>query len=79
LQINLAVPLQLQGVLIRGAQWMAPLVRAIGEEVGVRTAIVPDLQLAAASLWRVKLDAELLSIGNGESKGPRRTSRRSGV
>ncbi len=60
------------------AERVTPLVRAIGEEVGVRTAIVPHLQLAA-SLWTLKLDSELLFIGDGGSTEPGRASRRTGV
>ena len=60
------------------AERVTPLVRAVGEEVGVRTAIVPNLQLAA-SLWTLKLDSELLFIGDGGSTEPSRASRRTGV
>ena len=55
-----------------------PLVRALGAEVGVRTAIVPDVQLSAA-LWTLKLDSELLFVGDGGATEPSRASRREGI
>jgi TonB dependent receptor/TonB-dependent Receptor Plug Domain len=57
---------------------VTPLVRAVGEEIGVRTAIIPGVQLAA-SLWTLKLDSELLFVGDGGSTEPSRASRRTGV
>lgn len=57
---------------------VTPLVKAVGEEIGVRTAIVPRVQLAA-SLWTLKVDSELLFIGDGGSTEPSRASRRTGV
>jgi hypothetical protein len=57
---------------------VTPLVKAVGEEIGIRTAIVPRVQLAA-SLWTLKLDSELLFIGDGGSTEPSRASRRTGV
>ena len=57
---------------------VTPLVKAVGEEIGIRTAIVPRVQLAA-SLWALKLDSELLFIGDGGSTEPSRASRRTGV
>ena len=55
-----------------------PLVRAFGSEVGLRTALIPRVQLAA-SLWMLKLDSELLFIGDGGTTEPSRASRREGV
>lgn len=60
------------------AERVTPLVRAVGEEIGVRTAIVPNLQLAA-SLWTLKLDSELLFVGDGGSTEASRASRRTGI
>jgi outer membrane receptor protein involved in Fe transport len=55
-----------------------PLVRAIGSELGLRTAIIPHVQLAA-SLWTLKLDSELLFVGDGGVTEPSRASRRTGL
>jgi outer membrane receptor for monomeric catechols len=57
---------------------VSPLVRALGAEVGLRTAIVPNLQLAA-SLWTLQLDSELLFTGDGGTTEPSRATRRRGV
>jgi len=55
-----------------------PLVRAFGSEVGMRTAVLPDVQLAA-SIWMLKLDSELLFSGDGGTTEPSRASRREGI
>ena len=57
---------------------VSPLVSAVGAEVGVRTAIIPHLQLAA-SLWTLHLDSELLFSGDGGTTESSRASRRTGV
>jgi outer membrane receptor protein involved in Fe transport len=57
---------------------VSPLVRATGAEVGLRTAAIPNLQLAA-SLWTLQLDSELVFSGDGGSTEPSRASRRTGV
>jgi hypothetical protein len=57
---------------------VSPLVRALGAEVGVRTAAVPRVQLAA-SLWTLKLDSELLFTGDGGTTEPSRATKRYGV
>jgi outer membrane receptor protein involved in Fe transport len=54
-----------------------PLVRAFGAEVGVRTAAIRGLQLAA-SVWTLRLDSELLFVGDGGATEPSRASRRDG-
>ena len=59
-------------------QQVTPLVRALGEEVGVRTALVPHTVLSA-SLWTLKLASELLFVGDGGTTEPSRASRRTGV
>jgi hypothetical protein len=55
-----------------------PLVRALGGEIGFRSAAIPHLQLAG-SLWTLKLDSELLFSGDGGATEPGRASRRSGI
>ena len=55
-----------------------PLVRALGSEIGLRTAIIPKVQLAA-SLWTLKLDSELLFTGDGGTTEPSRATKRYGV
>ncbi len=55
-----------------------PLVKALGYEVGLRTAIIPQLQLAT-SLWYLELDSELLFVGDGGATEPSRASEREGV
>ena len=55
-----------------------PLVRALGAEVGMRTAVVPKLQLAT-SLWTIELDSELLFIGDAGATEASRGSRRTGL
>jgi outer membrane receptor protein involved in Fe transport len=57
---------------------VSPLVSAVGAEVGIRTAIVPHLQLAA-SVWTLHLDSELVFSGDGGTTEPSRASRRTGV
>ncbi|MEJ0035143.1 MAG: TonB-dependent receptor [Gammaproteobacteria bacterium] len=55
-----------------------PLVKARGEEIGVRTAFNDRLKLAG-SLWTLGIDSELLFVGDGGSTEPSRASRRTGV
>jgi len=55
-----------------------PLVKALGYEVGLRTAIIPQLQVAT-SLWYLELDSELLFVGDGGATEPSRASEREGV
>jgi outer membrane receptor protein involved in Fe transport len=57
---------------------VTPLVRALGAEVGLRTALIPRVQLAV-SLWTLKLASELLFTGDGGTTEPSRASRRYGV
>jgi outer membrane receptor protein involved in Fe transport len=57
---------------------VSPLVRAAGAEAGLRTALIPDVQLAA-SLWTLKLDSELVFSGDGGTTEPSRASRREGL
>ena len=55
-----------------------PLVNALGAEVGVRTAVLPNVQLTA-SLWTLKLDSELLFVGDAGVTEPSRESERRGI
>jgi TonB dependent receptor/TonB-dependent Receptor Plug Domain len=57
---------------------VSPLVRAVGAEAGLRSAPVPQLQLAV-SIWALKLDSELVFSGDGGTTEPSRPSRRSGI
>jgi hypothetical protein len=60
------------------AQRVTPLVRADGREIGLRSAVIPRLQLAA-SLWELKVASELLFIGDGGITEASRASRRRGA
>jgi outer membrane receptor protein involved in Fe transport len=55
-----------------------PLVKARGEEIGLRTAFQDRLKLAA-SVWTLGLDSELLFVGDGGTTEPSRASRRTGI
>jgi hypothetical protein len=60
------------------ADGVDPLVAALGYEVGLRTALVPGVQVAMA-LWHLDLDSELVFIGDGGTTEPSRASEREGV
>jgi hypothetical protein len=55
-----------------------PLVDALGADLGVRTALIPNVQLSA-SLWSLDLDSELLFIGDAGTTEASRGSERYGV
>lgn len=55
-----------------------PLVDAWGADLGVRTAIVPGMQLSL-SLWTLELDSELLFVGDAGTTEASRASERRGV
>jgi outer membrane receptor protein involved in Fe transport len=55
-----------------------PLVDALGADIGMRTAVLPNLQLTA-SLWTLKLDSELLFVGDAGITEASRESERRGV
>ena len=55
-----------------------PLVDALGADVGVRTAILPNVQLTA-SLWTLQLDSELLFVGDAGITEASRESERRGI
>lgn len=57
---------------------VTPLVAADGMEAGLRTAIIPRMQLSVA-LWQLEVDSELLFIGDGGATEASRPSRRRGV
>jgi outer membrane receptor protein involved in Fe transport len=57
---------------------VTPLVRALGQEAGVRSAAVPRWQWTL-SLWRLDLDSELVFSGDAGITEPSRPSRREGV
>ncbi|HUM01409.1 MAG TPA: TonB-dependent receptor [Thermoanaerobaculia bacterium] len=60
------------------AERVSPLVRALGAEIGVRSAVVPHLELTG-SLWLLNLDSELVFSGDAGETEPSRASRRHGV
>lgn len=55
-----------------------PLVRSRGMEVGVRTEIIPNVE-SSLSVWQLKLDSELLFIGDAGTTEASRPSKREGV
>ncbi len=57
---------------------VSPLVRGIGEEIGVRTSIVPGLE-SSVSVWALTLASELVFDGDAGTTVPGRPSRRIGV
>jgi hypothetical protein len=57
---------------------VSPLVRAIGAEAGVRTAVGPQLQLSAA-IWTLRLDSELTLDDDASAIVPSGATRRYGV
>jgi outer membrane receptor protein involved in Fe transport len=54
------------------------LVRSKGEELGVRSELIPNLQTSLA-LWRLSLNSELLFVGDAGTTEASRPSRRQGV
>ncbi|MGH8582366.1 MAG: TonB-dependent receptor [Gammaproteobacteria bacterium] len=60
------------------AERVEPLIRAKGFDVGLRTAIVPDLQ-STLSCWLLDLDSELLFVGDAGTTEASRPSRRHGI
>ncbi len=55
-----------------------PLVRSKGFELGLRTEVVPGLQSSLA-LWALRLDSELLFVGDAGETEPSRASKRYGI
>jgi outer membrane receptor protein involved in Fe transport len=57
---------------------VTPLARSTGEEIGVRTELIPGLQSSLA-LWRLTLASELVFVGDAGTTEPSRPSLRRGV
>jgi hypothetical protein len=57
---------------------VAPLVRARGAEAGIRTGLLPRVQ-ATVTAWMLRLDSELLFVGDAGTTTAGRASRRHGV
>src|SRR5204862_8066928 len=55
-----------------------PLVRTKGGELGLRTEVVPGLQSSLA-VWQLRLDSELLFVGDAGETEPSRASKRQGL
>jgi outer membrane receptor protein involved in Fe transport len=64
--------------VVRGVDPALPLAQAIGYEVGLRTAIIPRVDLAAA-LWALDLESELVWIGDAGITEPRGETERRGL
>ena len=60
------------------AQRVAPLVRTVGYEAGVRSEIAKGFTVSAAA-WQLNQDSELLFVGDAGTTEPSRPSRRKGV
>jgi outer membrane receptor protein involved in Fe transport len=54
------------------------LVKGTGADIGVRTALVPNMQITA-SLWSLDLDSELLFVGDAGATEASRASERRGI
>jgi outer membrane receptor protein involved in Fe transport len=57
---------------------VTPLVSTRGSEIGLRSELIPGLQSSLA-LWRLKIDSELLFIGDAGETEATRPSRRRGI
>ncbi len=55
-----------------------PLVDAVGVDLGMRTAIIPNLQLST-TVWTLDLDSELLFVGDAGTTQASRASERRGI
>ena len=60
------------------AEKVDPLVRSKGAEIGVRTEIIPNVE-SSLSLWELRLDSELLFVGDAGTTEPSRPSKRTGI
>lgn len=60
------------------AERVDPLVKALGIDLGLRTAILPKTQLSV-SLWTLELDSELLFVGDAGTTEASRASQRHGI
>lgn len=57
---------------------VTPLVKARGSEIGARSELVPGLQSSLA-VWQLKLDSELVFVGDAGDTEPTRGSKRYGI
>jgi hypothetical protein len=57
---------------------VSPIARALGFEVGTRSAIIPNLQVAI-SIWSLRLDSELLYSGDSGTTEASGATRRTGI
>lgn len=60
------------------AEKVNPLVRSTGAEIGIRTGVVQGLQ-STVTCWWLKLDSELLFVGDAGTTEPSRPSQRFGM
>jgi outer membrane receptor protein involved in Fe transport len=60
------------------AEAVSPLVKARGSEIGLRSELVPGLQSSIA-VWQLKLDSELVFVGDAGDTEATRGSKRYGV
>ncbi len=67
-----------RGTTIAAATKVPALVKTRGEEIGVRTEMVPHLQ-SSLSLWRLTLDSELVFKGDAGTTEASRSSLRRGI
>jgi hypothetical protein len=67
-----------RGTTITTAAKVPALVKTRGEEIGMRTEVVPHLQ-SSLSLWRLELDSELVFKGDAGTTEASRPSLRRGV
>jgi outer membrane receptor protein involved in Fe transport len=72
------VTIQVDPVTGEPADPATPLVRSKGAELGLRTEAIADLQSSLA-LWYLKLDSELVFVGDGGTTEAGRPSQRYGV
>ncbi|MET0378328.1 MAG: TonB-dependent receptor [Spongiibacteraceae bacterium] len=57
---------------------VTPLAKSRGSEIGARTEIIPDLQSSIA-VWQLKLDSELVFVGDAGDTEATRASKRYGI
>jgi len=67
-----------RGTTIMAATQVPALVKTRGEEIGMRTEVIPHLQ-SSLSLWRLTLDSELVFVGDAGTTEAGRASLRRGI
>jgi outer membrane receptor for Fe3+-dicitrate len=67
-----------RGTTIMSATQVPALVKTRGEEIGMRTEVIPHLQ-SSLSLWRLTLDSELVFVGDAGTTEAGRASLRRGI